>query len=75
MDCAKCSFRQNVYCAAQIGLSNHEVMKGLAERIAVIEGKLETLQADALLIDPMAQYRAAAQTVDSPNKKKQDYEL
>lgn len=69
-DCAMCSFRQNMFCAAQFGLSNFETMKGLVERINMIEGKLETLQADALLIDPMAQEREAAQRIDSPEKQR-----
>ena len=70
MDCSKCSFRQNVYCAAQIGLSNYEAIKSLNDRIGAIEGKMETLQADALLIDPTAQYGEAAQTIGSQNKQK-----
>ena len=72
MDCAKCTFRQNVYCAAQIGLSNFEAIKALTERIGAMEGKLETLQADALLIDPTAQYGVAAQKIDSQDKQKKE---
>ena len=82
MDCAKCSFRQNVYCASQIGLSSHEVITRLAERVDKCEdkindvlarvdkaiGMLESLQAD-MLIEPMAQEEEAAQTIDSPNNQ------
>ena len=70
MDCGQCTFRQNVYCAAQIGLSNYEAIKGLMEKVSVIEGKLETLQADALLIDPTAQFGEVAQKIDSQDKQK-----
>ena len=83
MDCAKCTFRQNVYCSAQIGLSNHEVINRLEEKIDSAEGKindvlsrmdkvigmLEALQAD-MLIEPMAQEEEAAQTEGSPNNQK-----
>ena len=83
MDCSKCSFRQNVYCASQIALANNEMLKTILDRMGTIEdgqkmnmermdmiaGKLETLQADALLIDPMAQFGAAAQRIDSQEKQ------
>lgn len=83
MDCSKCSFRQNVYCASQIALanneklnailgmmtSNEEVLKSIVEHLEIMAGKMETLQADALLIDPMAQFRAAAQKVDSQERQ------
>ena len=69
MDCSKCSFRQNVYCASQIGLTVYEMLKEFSARLGAMEGKLETLQADALLIDPTAQLGVEAQTIDSPDKK------
>ena len=82
MDCARCSFRQNVYCAAQIGLSNHETLVRLVEKVGEIESKinaildradtviarLEELQAD-MLMEPMAQEEEAAQTVGPQEKK------
>ena len=83
-DCARCSFRQNVYCSAQIGLSTHETITRLAERIDSLEAKIsdilghvdsllakiDALQAD-MLLEPMAQDREEAQKIDSHNNQKQ----
>ena len=82
MDCARCSLRQNMYCAAQIGLSTHELIIRLMERIEALEGKihgiigkvddlterLDALQAD-MLLEPMAQEREAVHTIDSQDKE------
>lgn len=84
MDCARCSFRQNVYCSAQIGLSSYEAITRLAQRIDGLEGKindilgradsliekLDALQAD-MLLEPMAQEREEAQTIDSQDNQKE----
>ena len=89
MDCARCSLRQNMYCAAQIGLSSHEAINRLTDRLTVVEKKLsgillrvdkvvaglEALQTD-LLLEPMAQEGEEAQTIDSQNNQKpKDNEL
>ena len=50
-------------------ISFEDSHKLIAERLDNITGKLETLQADALLVDPMAQFGAAAQKVDSQEKQ------
>ena len=68
MDCSQCSFRQNVYCSAQIGLTMHEMLRSLTQRLNTLESKLDALQAD-IFIEPMAQQGAVAQIIDSPKNQ------
>ena len=72
MDCSKCTFRQNVYCSAQIGLTVHEMLRVVTQRLNAIESKLNLLQADTLFIEPMAQQGAVAHKVDSPNNQSEE---
>lgn len=54
-DCSKCSSRQNMCCASQIALDNHNLLIEIKQKLDV-------------LIEPMAQEREAAQIIDSQDK-------
>ena len=76
-DCKLCSYIQRNYCAAQIALSNMDMIKVLVDKVDAIVGQINGLAENVPVDAPTAQEGEAVQTIDSPvtNQKKKNNEL
>lgn len=68
-NCTQCSMVQQAYCAAQMSLSTMDLVQSLSERFDALMVKISG-NSEQPIVSPLAQERAAAQIIDSPNKLK-----
>lgn len=52
-DCLKCSFQQQVYCAAQHGHAIMDLMPGIVERLERLESSLSRFGQTKDIINPL----------------------
>lgn len=71
-ECIKCSFQQQIYCAAQHGHAVMNNQRTIIARLERIENALSVMSGPALLINPLeerkAQQEAGAENRASENK-------
>ena len=68
-NCRMCNMAQQMYCAAQVTLSNMEAIQSLSERFDAFMAEIKGKEP---IVPPVAQQGEAAQKVDSQDKTKKE---